>query len=183
MTEARITEQDKLLLKASFENNDDGIKLLRKIFFKQELSKEEQKQVDAVFGGKKELQALMRKLIVPKLEDTNPLSQNFDAYMFTYKNTDGKDLDEILMKIQVTEILQTKLEEGMLRIEGSNEKISGDDMSFLTEQSNIKVLKFLARNQYIGYIETVMSNIKTLSQIAGKSQSEIEEVIRMNSAK
>src|SRR6266478_4937181 len=77
----RYTDLEMSLIKNTFAENEDLLKMIRKIFLQMPLSPIEATVIANIFGGNAPLMALIRKTFRPELDPEAPLHQLIDLWI------------------------------------------------------------------------------------------------------
>lgn len=166
-------DKDMEMIKAHFAENDELLHLMRRLFFGDELSKEEKDAIKSTFKNKELIETVRRKVYGLK-NFAIPIGHFTDFWLGTEKQVFGAHRDTIEQVMKSKEIVFQMFDKAFRLLENPDgEKVSVDilmDTAIDPLQINL-----LARNSYMEAIETSLIMIKT---IAGKKDETVEETVK-----
>jgi len=170
--EARISDKEKALLRATFSGQDELLVLTRNALFGYKLLDHEKKLLKDLYRTEG-LVALMRKILLPELDRDNPIGQSIDLFLTV--DVVGKDEYQQKQAIEARKIMVELLESGLARL--ADVETTGPELHFKFTPTGL-----IARNTYITHVEMQLRVIMILA----KSNEEPEAIMKRlakNSAK
>jgi len=179
-------EKEANLLKSTFKDNENLLKLLRKLFFSFELSPEEKLLIKNTFESK-ELREAFRKKIYSKRGDDANLGNIADEWVsITDEKLLGIYAEDAYKIIQSRIKLYKMFEQGIALLENPDgERV---ELSFIPSEfvaSNIQQISIdlMARNKYLNSVEAGLSFINIIANSKDKTPEQLLEEQKKNSNK
>ncbi len=181
----RYSDEELGLIKATFAENDDLIKVLRKAFLQLGLSKAELTLLQTVFPENSSAFNLLKKTLHPEIDGYAPIFQVTDLWA----NVEIKDKssDQAIPYIFAREIMVNYMTESFenLTKENPEYKIFLNQLTKIDHEEDIIDIhsKVLARNTILMHVEFQLNQLLTL---AGKKEETVEkskEKLAKNSSK
>jgi hypothetical protein len=193
---SRFTDAEKDLIRNTFKDREDLLKVLRKMFFQFELSAVDLSLLQLSFKNK-ELLKVLRRLFLPELEADLPIT------------TIGGQMDP-LVSIPVNQLLPEGavghikavdrfikyidqqlrlLEDGRFtsrpeKVSGKTEGIRFSDFSVLEGKTDMDIyLDIFARSIIVQQVEKQLNTILAMSEEGKMTDDEIREIMQKNSSK
>lgn len=177
----RYTDKEVALIKSTFKDNFNLLKVLRKLFLQVELD-DTQKDLYGNLG--KSEKALIRRLFLPVLDMEAPIYQVIDLMMTVQIKELDPEIAGLHLKARVQVIKY--LEQQLKFIEGE----SGEAVFVFEDLEKIEGLsddgiyiQILTRNTIIGHIEQQLGEIEILSNLKDETEDEIKERLEKDSSK
>jgi hypothetical protein len=122
---------------------------------------------------------LIRKMFLPELKKEIPFGQNYDLWQTQDIKTASIDSFEVFYKAKwkILDMLETSLK----RLE--NLDLEGVDLSVKRDDEDGQYPHILARNGYMSYVDQQIRFLMQYSISGNLSDEEIQNMLRMNSAK
>lgn len=190
-TQMRFTENDWDILRPIFKDNDNILKLLRKIFYHQDFNEEELKLMKLNFNGRKESLSLLRKLFQPEITTDEPIGNAGSRWI------DRKFADYLANEMKPVILGRQDsikwVEKGLNRIEdlinggnGKSEIVPLDinlteDYSGLTSE-DIK-RKVVSIQEHTTQTENMLSILKVMCNLKKETEKEQIERLKKDSVK
>jgi hypothetical protein len=171
MTDKKLmyNEQELMLIKTTFAENEDLLKAVRNLFFGVEISPEEKKIIKQTFSNPDVLKAVRHK--VYGLNNFNtPIGQLSDFWMGIEQQIFGASRDTITQAIMVKEKCLAWFTTAFKLLENPD----GEKVSVEVEVDELGI-NIIARNLYMRAIDTGLYTILT---IAGKKEETIEDLYK-----
>lgn len=166
------TNKDIELIKATFAENEELLKVIRKLFFGYDLSEEEKDLIKSSFSNKEVIEVLRRK--VYGLNNINtPIGQLSDFWLGVEQQIFGASRDTIFQAIESKKMVLNMFTKAFNLLENPDGEKVSVDTNPMTETDPLGVL-VIARNLYMKAIETALLTIQT---IAGKKSETVEETV------
>ena len=176
----RISDVELDLLKGTFADKDEVMKIIRNLFLGLETSNDEKELVRSLFKGEA-LRKMMRKQFLPELQPDIPVGQNIDLWMtIDIKDKDGYSQRQMIeARGELIDMMDKALN---LLVDPY---LSLVDLSAWSRKpwGEGKAGSLLARNTYISHIEAQMGVIKVLSGLKSETVEETKERLMKNSTK
>ena len=170
----RYTEEELNLIKKTFCDNDELLKIVRKVMLQMPLSTLEEKIRKDTFNP--EMMAVMRKSFLPELDGEAPLNQVVDLWL-TVQLAD-KLPEQALPIIQARKIVIDYIGQQLAVLSGASEDICFIRLKELVSLGNAfdVYTNLLARNTIIQHVENQLAmELKVLSQ---RKEGETEKIAK-----
>lgn len=178
----RYSDAELSVIKATFTDNDELLKAIRKVFLQLKLSAAEMQMIKDL-QGKPELLAVIRKSFLPEIEGDAPFQQVVDLYM-TLKIED-KTPELAHPFILAREKLIKYLDEQLKSLENKEEpEISFKDLTVVDGKSATEIyIDLLCRNTVIGHTEMQLQQFVVLAGQSDETVEQTKERLFKNSTK
>lgn len=163
------------LIKNTFSENDELLYMIRKVFLQFELTEDERKILKQIIN--KEVYAVIKKRILPVVEADSPMGNMGDLYQTLSNDLKVKGVDEMAPLFEAKQVEIDYLTQ-QLKVLKDVEKpvpilIKLDDLADLNGKSpEQRFIDTTARNFLLGYIDPMLTHLKTL---AGQKKETLEE--------
>lgn len=167
----RYTDAELSLIKASFAENDELLRTIRKVFLQMDLTMSDVALLGTL-SGKKELLAVIRKAFLPTLDENAPFHQMVDLWMTL--GISDKTPETAYPHILAREKLIDYLDQQLKVLEGDRkETIKFKKLHLLDKKSPIEAFADLVvRNTIIGHTEM---QCQQFSLLAGMKDESVED--------
>ena len=175
----RFTLEDLELTKALFSENEEMLLTLRKIFWQEDLTKDEQKIFDASFKKNPKAINLLKMFFLPVLDSSAPRHQVVDLWLTL--DLKDKGFEESILAIEVRRKLISYVEGTFAEIE----KGTLNPISFkkLTEDNDNILVNLMMRNYLLQHVEQQLTSIDVLAGHKKESVEETRARLEKNSSK
>lgn len=177
----RFTDLEFALAKSAFAENDDMLKLVRKVMLQSKLSSTDIIKVKNVFS--KDLIAFVSKFILPTVDVDAPLSLVIDLWM-TFE-TQNKTPAEVSLAIKTRGRLISMLKKGLARLESPTVKgefeVETFEPEFESEEEDY--ISLISRNSLITHIDQQLVQLKLLAGYKKETPEQTKERLFKNSSK
>lgn len=158
--QARISDEEKDLLRGLFLDNEPLLIAVRNLFFGFDLSTQEKEWLKVIKTP--EQKRLLRKIFLPELQPDLPIGQSIDLWMTIKLGDAGKD-EEIM---ESRRILLDNLEKALKLLDNpTGRKV---DLSVVGLES----AELQARNTFIGHVEMQLQAIRAMANEKKETQEE-----------
>lgn len=177
----RFSDEELQLIKNTFADNDDLLKVLRKVFLQMDLTTNDMELLRVMILNKPDLLKVLRKNFLPELEQDVPIGQQIDLWL-----TIGlKDMipEIAVMHLKSIQIWKDYLEQQFEALDKEefflfNKKITLRELSGIKIKDDYKYdtdiyIDMLARNTIINSVE---QGLMQLLILAGKKDETVEEL-------
>lgn len=169
----RFNENDLLLIKSLFKNNEALLYALRKVFFQVELNEKDIMTLKPIMDSKEAI-ALMKKTYYPEIDLDAPFGQVVDLWLTV--SSENKDPEEIYNALLVRQRLMQLIRSGLNRFEGLvDEGIKTPrilDFAPDFEEGYVdNYVEYTARNALISHTEMQLTQLLSL---AGREEESVE---------
>jgi hypothetical protein len=182
----RYSDEELTLIKATFAENDDLIRAVRKVFLQMPLDVIDKAELSAAFKGNKGAQKILRKTYLPTLDANAPINQIIDLWMTV--EVKDKSVSEVWAQLQARTKLIQYLDEQLQRIEsGAYEKITGlkfaDFLPTPKKTPNEAMEELIARNTAVSHNEWQLNQLSVLAGQKDESVDQTQERLQRDSSK
>lgn len=178
----RYSDEEMMIIKNTFAENDDLLKVVRKIFLQLPLSEVEERAQINTFVNNPNLMKVVRKSFLPTLEDDAPIMQLTDLWA-TLQITD-KTPEVALPHILARKGLIDYLDE-QLKVLSREIIIPVNKINYF-EQTNDAVEKYtnlIMRNTVVQHVEQVLFQFKLLAGTKDETPEQTLKRLQQNSNK
>jgi len=171
----RYTDEELSLIKNTFSENEEMLKVIRKVFLQIPLDVIDQ-QIIASIKGNKNLIAVIRKAFLPTIDAKAPLNQVIDMWM-TLK-MEGKTPEMVSIDARAFDKLIKYLDEQLLRLEGKEEigYVSFSDLEVIKGKVAEDIyIDLMVRNTII---KTTEMQLNMFLLLAGMKEETVEETVK-----
>jgi len=179
--EVRFTDLEFALAKNAFAENDDMLKLVRKVMLQAKLSSTDIIKVKNVFT--KDLIAFVSKFILPTIDVNAPLSLVIDLWMtFEIQN---KTPEEVSLLIKTRGRLISMIKKGLERLENPTPKGEFEVETFEPEFESAEedYISLVSRNSLITHIDQQLVQLKLLAGQKSETPEQTKDRLFKNSSK
>lgn len=175
----RYTDDELLLIKNAFADNDALLKAVRKMFLQLPLREEEKTAINS-FKDKKDLIGAIRKFFLIEIDGDAPLNQVSDWWfsLLLVDKTPEEAMPHILARKMVRKYLWQQLDV----LEGGKENLKFADFS-ITDDAEESYVNLLVHNSLIQHIEQQLMNIKFFASLKNETPEEAIEGLKRDSNK
>lgn len=172
----RFSDLELQIIKNTFAENEDLLKIVRKVFLQMDLNAVDLALLQTMILGKPDVIKVMKKTFMPELDPEVPIGQQIDLWLTIAL----KDImpDMAVMHLQSIDLWRRYLEQEFRNLE--NNKLGAEREIKLSELSDIKdklekdiFVDMLARNTIVNSTE---QGLMQLLILAGKKDETIEEM-------
>ena len=179
----RFDEGELTALKNTFADNEELVKVIRRVFIQSDLSVEDIAIINTIFKGD-EMKALMAKFFNPKIDGKEHIHQLVDLWLTV--DTKEKTVDQIIPTIKARKILISYLDQQIEKLFNlsSAEAIKLSDLIIYEEGYDDEAfVNLLARNTIIQHVEQMISQILILAGEKNETVEQTKKRLAQNSAK
>lgn len=183
----RYSDSELEIIKASFADNDDLVKAVRKVFLQMSLDPIDVSALKA-FKGKPEFFSVVRKTFLPELDGNAPVNQVVDLYM-TVQFVD-KGVDEgvplIIAREKLIQYLDQQLGYLMAASNGEVSPCSIDFKSLSKIEGKDRLDIFtdmICRNTVVTHTEQQLNGLVVLAGTKNETVEETQNRLRKDSTK
>lgn len=168
MPEGRFTDNELRLMKNTFAENFNILKVLRKVMLQMELTEVEKTTAKKNFNSKnEEMVNLMHKVFLPTLDGEAPINQMVDLWLTLDVN--NKTPEAASQQIEARGFVIKFLSQQLKVLEGKDEETLRLD-ELMNNQTNL-----MARNTIIIHVEQQLNQLRLLS---GTKEETPEETVK-----
>lgn len=181
----RFSEEELELMKATFADNDNLIKAMRKMFLQMPLNAVDLSVLTGRFKDK-ELNRVVRKEFLPELNADVPLGQQIDFWMTVPLNQLLPDVGAVHLKaIKVwTDYINQQLDVLKDVNKAGKEKIRLEDLTDMEGKGDEEIyINMMARNCIINGVEAQLRELVGLAGFKNETPEEKEERMEKDSTK
>jgi hypothetical protein len=182
----RYSQDELLLIKGVFAENDELLKTIRKVMYQMPLNAVDLSRIEVTFKGKEGLLKVVRKLFLPELSADVPFQQNIDLWqLIKLKELIVEEaaihLDSIQIWIDYMEQQLKVLETGKAI---KKPKISFKGLTVLKDKTSWqKFAEMLARNTIVNHVEQCLQQLLILAGLKEESPEQTIERLTKDSSK
>lgn len=180
----RFDDKELSIIKNTFRDNEDALKLLRKIFLQLPLSALDEAVYINTFKGKEDLMKILRKTYLPQLDGDAPFSQVIDLWMTV--DLKEKNLEEAMLIFKSRQLLIEYVEQQLNKIENfdTDEAIKLSDMiAFQDKMPDSAFIDLITRNTIIWHTEQQILMYNLMASQVEEDEATIKEKNAKNSNK
>jgi len=183
LQQMRYSTVELSLIKNTFAENQDLLKILRKHFLQLPLTENETNQLH---NFSPEILKLLRRFFLPTLEGDEPLNQIIDLWMTV--NLQDKNLDMILVHVTARRIVINYLEQQLSILEDKDIKLDINFKDFINPDVEINkgwntYSNLIARNTIVQHVEQQLTQIYLLAGTKDETTEQTLERLKKNSNK
>jgi hypothetical protein len=182
----RFNDEELLLIKGVFSENEDLLKVIRKVFYQMPLNAVDLSLLQVTFKEKEGLKKVLRKVLLPTLSPDVPLQQNIDLWLLV--KVKELPVSEASVHIKSIKIWIDYMNQQLKVIE-SGKYIKKPKISF-NELTNIKnktdwdlFANMLARNTIVNHVEQQLQQLLMLAGLKNETPEQTIERLHKDSAK
>lgn len=184
----RFNDAELSLIKNTFAENEELMKVIRKVFLQMELSATDKKIIVGTFKGKTALFALMHKTFAPTLDGEAPLHQLIDLWMsLEIKDKSPESaLPQFLARQKLIDVLLQQLEALKAHSEGKKptEEIEVAKLVGCKGKTDMEAYTDLtARNSLLAHVDMQLSQLTLLAGSKSETVEQTQERLKKNSNK
>lgn len=167
----RYTDRELSLIKNTFAEQLDLMVLIRKFFLQGEMTEEEMTLVKK-FTDNKEVLAILKKAIAPKVDKLAPPFETVD--LFSSMDLNPTQYDHAYRAVKARNMAKEYLGNRFEALEGKSlEEIEFDALTIPTEDAEQTYINVVARNFLLSHLDTQLFN--SLMVIAGQKDETPEQ--------
>lgn len=171
------------ILRETFTDNDDLLKIIRKLFYGFEVTDHEKSQVTTVIKGNEQLKEAIKLKIFALLSPDAPVGSNPDFWIGVEEQIQGQHPDTVKQIIEAKSLCLTRLEDAMTLLENPDAfKVEGI-VRFKPVLGDNLGTELIARNLYVKAIENGLSYIKIVCGLSKEDMKKAEEQKKQNTTK
>lgn len=174
MAELMYSENDIKIIKGLFADNDYLLKLLRRLFFGDELTEQEKKIITDTFKDEASIEVLRRKVYSTKNYDTQ-IGHVSDFWMGAESQIFGASRDTIAQAVESKSIVEEMFKKAFNLLKDPNGQKVNLEYNPISLMSDPLQTGLIARNLYMKAIETALFTVKT---IAGQKDETPEQALK-----
>lgn len=180
----RFTDKELSIIKNTFSDNEDAVKVIRKVFLQMPLSALDEAIAINTFKGKDELNAVVRKTFLPTLDGEAPIFQVVDLWATI--DLKDKTLAECILSFKSRELLISYIDQQLNKLSdlSTEETIKFADMiDFNDKLVEEAYINMVTRNTLINHVEQQLSQFTILAGEKTETVEQTKERLFKNSSK
>lgn len=175
-----LIDEDVVLIKTVFADNDNLLKAMRALFFGLSPTKEEKELIKNTFA-KERLRKIMWKRFYPTISRDMPIGQLGDVWLGAESMVFGVNESTIAQAILYKKGSLEMTYKAMELLEDPDKHEM--DLTYNAEDGDVLATKLLTRNQYIRHIEAQLLFLKVIAGQKKETLAETKTRLGMDSAK
>lgn len=183
----RFEQEELLLLKSTFEDRDDLLFAIRKVFLQMDISEQEDVMLRGIL--KDNVKKLLKKIIIPDLDGNAPITQIASLWLHYMPKLQAMDNEKAYIYLDAMEIVEKYLVQQTKVLFGEDVKINikHKDLEYMDaiadEGRRTKYVNRIAWHDIITAVEARLMDIPILIGQVEKTAEEIEKIRKQNSSK
>jgi hypothetical protein len=180
----RFTDKELSLIKNTFAENDDALKIIRKTMLQLPLTEAEEIARISIFKHSPELSEILRKCYLPELTDDVPFSQLIDLWMTVNIKEMSPEMASMHLNARyiVIEYIKDQLKVLNGEISKPNLRLA-ELLPQIGSEDRKMYVNLLARNTIVEHTEQQILMLMALAGMKNETVEETMERLRKNSNK
>lgn len=172
---SRFSDGERQVIKAVFAENEELLKVIRKVMLQMPLNAVESSLAQINFSNKPETMAVVRKIFLPELDGDAPIFQVVDMWVDLTNDIKDKYPDQAMSHLEARDNFIKYIRQQLDCLEGKDTpvKIKFDVMTVIDGKSDDEAYSdILTRNKILVHTE---QNIQQLLFLAGMKNESVED--------
>lgn len=180
MSELNINDKEIEVIKATFADNEELLKLVRALFFGFELTVDEKNIIRDTFSNA-ELRAIFWRRFHPVLDRNTPIGQVQDVWLGVEGMVFGQPGHVAIQAVGYKEKALEMTKKALNLLDNPD----GDrvDVVFVPSKFDEQQISLLARNQFIRHVESQLLFLKTIAGGKTETAQQVKERLSRDSSK